>query len=92
MIYHDGVAASTGATVVHTVCPLTGTPGSVRPNGGGVSSRSRNRERVGRFLVACLAEREVAEVLGVTERTVQRHWVRARAWLHQEIYPEGGPA
>lgn len=39
-----------------------------------------------------LTEREIAEVLGVTERTVQRDWVRARAWLHQEIYPGAGPA
>ena len=38
-----------------------------------------------------LTEREIAEVLGVTERTVQRDWVRARAWLHQEIYPGAGP-
>lgn len=42
-----------------------------------------------------LTERETAEVLGVTERTVQRDWVRARAWLYKEIYPAdasgGGP-
>jgi len=39
-----------------------------------------------------LTERETAEVLGVTERTVQRDWARARAWLHKEIYPDTGPA
>jgi len=33
-----------------------------------------------------LREKEIAEVLGVTERTVQRDWVKARAWLHKEIY------
>jgi len=33
-----------------------------------------------------LGEREIAHVLGVTERTVQRDWVKARAWLHKEIY------
>jgi RNA polymerase sigma factor (TIGR02999 family) len=32
-----------------------------------------------------LTERETAEVLGVTERTVQRDWVKARAWLHKEL-------
>ena len=39
---------------------------------------------------AGLTEREIASVLGVTERTVQRDWVKARAWLYREIYP-GGP-
>lgn len=38
-----------------------------------------------------LSEREIAEVLGVTERTIQRDWAKARAWLHKEIYPEAGP-
>jgi RNA polymerase sigma factor (TIGR02999 family) len=28
---------------------------------------------------------EVAEVLGVTERTVERHWAYAKAWLFQSI-------
>jgi RNA polymerase sigma factor (TIGR02999 family) len=36
---------------------------------------------------AGLADREIAEVMGVTERTVQRDWVRARAWLYKELYP-----
>lgn len=34
---------------------------------------------------AGLGEDEVAQVLGVTTRTVQRDWVRARAWLHAEL-------
>lgn len=38
---------------------------------------------------AGLTERETAAVLGVTERTVQRDWVKARAWLYREIYPAG---
>lgn len=33
-----------------------------------------------------LREKEIAELLDVTERTVQRDWVKARAWLHKEIY------
>lgn len=40
-----------------------------------------------------LQENEVAEVLGVTTRTVQRDWTRARAWLYRELYtaePEAG--
>jgi len=36
-----------------------------------------------------LTEREVADVLGVSTRTVQRDWARARAWLYREIYSEG---
>jgi len=32
-----------------------------------------------------LTEEEVGNVLGVTERTVRRDWVKARAWLHTEI-------
>lgn len=28
---------------------------------------------------------EVAEILGVTERTVERHWAYAKAWLYQSI-------
>lgn len=39
-----------------------------------------------------LTEGEIAQVLGVTERTVQRDWVKARAWLHKEIYPASGLA
>jgi RNA polymerase sigma factor (TIGR02999 family) len=35
-----------------------------------------------------LTEEEIAELLGVTQRTVQRDWVKARAWLYKELYPE----
>jgi RNA polymerase sigma factor (TIGR02999 family) len=34
---------------------------------------------------AGLEEEEVARTLGVTTRTVQRDWVKARAWLHSEL-------
>ncbi len=36
-----------------------------------------------------LAEQEVAEVLGVTRRTVNRDWQVARAWLYARIRGEG---
>ena len=36
---------------------------------------------------AGLSEEEAAEVLGVTTRTVQRDWAKARAWLHAELDP-----
>src|SRR5262245_57083223 len=32
-----------------------------------------------------LTNEEVAEVLGVTTRTVEREWRKAKAWLHREI-------
>lgn len=34
---------------------------------------------------AGMDERETAEVLGVTDRTVRRWWVQARAWIHKEM-------
>jgi RNA polymerase sigma factor (TIGR02999 family) len=46
-------------------------------------------ERLGR-VVECrffggLSEEETAEALGVTTRTVQRDWAKARGWLYQEL-------
>lgn len=37
-----------------------------------------------------LEEREVAELLGVTTRTVQRDWAGARAWLYKELFGAPG--
>lgn len=34
-----------------------------------------------------MEETEIAEVLGISERTVRRDWVKARAWLYKELYP-----
>lgn len=39
-----------------------------------------------------LEEREIAEALGVSERTVRRDWVKARAWLYRSLYGDGTPA
>jgi RNA polymerase sigma factor (TIGR02999 family) len=39
-----------------------------------------------------LKEESVAEVLGVSTRTVERHWRYARAWLHQQLSGEDEPA
>jgi RNA polymerase sigma factor (TIGR02999 family) len=33
-----------------------------------------------------MEELEIAETLGVTERTVRRDWVKARAWLYRALY------
>lgn len=33
-----------------------------------------------------MEEREIATTLGITERTVRRDWVKARAWLYRFLY------
>jgi RNA polymerase sigma factor (TIGR02999 family) len=33
-----------------------------------------------------MSDDEIGEALGVSARTVQREWVKARAWLHQALY------
>ena len=38
-----------------------------------------------------LNEDEIAEVLGVTSRTVQRDWATARAWLYKELATANEP-
>ena len=51
----------------------------------------RQRQIVEFRFFAGMEEREVAEVLGVSDRTVRREWVKARAWLYRAMYPEGPP-
>jgi RNA polymerase sigma factor (TIGR02999 family) len=41
---------------------------------------------------AGLSEEETADALGVSTRTVQRDWMRAKAWLREEMGPEPPPA
>ncbi len=38
---------------------------------------------------AGLPEKTIAEVTGINERTVRRHWTFAKAWLAREMNPEG---
>jgi RNA polymerase sigma factor (TIGR02999 family) len=40
---------------------------------------------------AGMQEEEIAEVLGVSARTINREWRMARAWLYKELYGESGP-
>jgi RNA polymerase sigma factor (TIGR02999 family) len=35
-----------------------------------------------------MEEQEIAVALGVSERTVHRDWMKARAWLYRYFYPE----
>ena len=42
-----------------------------------------------RFFVGC-SEAEIAEALGISERSVERHWAFARAWLIRETQEANG--
>lgn len=55
------------------------------------SLEPRQRQVVELRFFAGMEEKEVAAVLGVTDRTVRRDWVKARAWLYRTMYPEGNP-
>jgi RNA polymerase sigma factor (TIGR02999 family) len=44
-----------------------------------------NAELVKLRFFAGLTEAEAGKVLGMSERTVKRHWAFARAWLYQEL-------
>ena len=48
----------------------------------------RQRQVVEYRFFAGMEETEIANALGVSERTVRRDWVKARAWLYRELYPE----
>jgi RNA polymerase sigma factor (TIGR02999 family) len=39
-----------------------------------------------------LNEEEVADALGVSARTVRRDWMKARLFLHRELFPDGPDA
>jgi RNA polymerase sigma factor (TIGR02999 family) len=51
---------------------------------------SRQRQVVEYRYFAGMEEAEIAEVLDISERTVRRDWVKARAWLYRELYPDLG--
>ena len=52
----------------------------------------RQRQVVEYRFFGGMEEREIAEVLGVTDRTVRRDWVKARAWLYRSLYPDAAEA
>jgi RNA polymerase sigma factor (TIGR02999 family) len=47
----------------------------------------RQRQVVEYRFFGGMGEREIADVLGVSERTVHRDWMKARAWLYHRFYP-----
>lgn len=46
----------------------------------------RQRQVVECRFFAGMEELEIAATLGITERTVRRDWVKARAWLYRTLY------
>lgn len=52
----------------------------------------RQRQVVELRFYAGLTEEETAEALGVSARTVQREWLKARAWLYRTLYGDATPA
>jgi RNA polymerase sigma factor (TIGR02999 family) len=53
---------------------------------------ARHNERLARVVESRffggLSEKEIAELLGTSVRTVRRDWVKARAWLFKELHAE----
>jgi RNA polymerase sigma factor (TIGR02999 family) len=49
---------------------------------------ARQRSIVECRFFAGMEEREIADALGLTDQTVRREWVHARAWLYSRLYPE----
>jgi len=49
---------------------------------------ARQRQVVELRFFGGLEEKDIAEALGVSERTVRRDWVKARAWLYRALYPQ----
>jgi RNA polymerase sigma factor (TIGR02999 family) len=54
------------------------------------SLEPRQRQVVEYKFFAGMEEQDIALVLGVTDRTVRRDWVKARAWLYRALYERGG--
>jgi RNA polymerase sigma-70 factor, ECF subfamily len=48
----------------------------------------RQRQVVECRFFAGMEEQEIAAALGLSERTVRRDWVKARAWLYRRLYAE----
>jgi RNA polymerase sigma factor (TIGR02999 family) len=53
---------------------------------------ARQRQVVECRFFGGMEEREIAEALGITERTVRRDWVKARAWLYRALAERGSQA
>lgn len=80
-----------GAKVV-TLSEAQGGPGDLDPaellalDAALDGLEARQRQIVEARFFGGLEEREIAAILDVSTRTVQREWVKARAWLYRELY------
>ena len=84
-----GVAASCGLAAISAVGwglrVATVELDEARPRLAAVAPRLA---RVGEYrFFGGLTEQEIAEAMGVTRRTVQRDWTKARALLHRALVP-----
>jgi RNA polymerase sigma factor (TIGR02999 family) len=93
-------AVKRGGDLVRTTLTDAGNPVEFRPDELIALDEAleqldpRQRQVVEFRFFAGMEEKEIAEVLGVSDRTVRREWVKARAWLYRSMYPdgrEGGP-
>ena len=62
---------------------------------GALERLARRSPRLAR-VVECrffggMTEPQIAEALDVTDRTVRRDWIKARAWLYRELASHGSP-
>ncbi|HUF35386.1 MAG TPA: ECF-type sigma factor [Gemmatimonadales bacterium] len=48
----------------------------------------RQRQVVELRFFGGMEEKDIAEALDISERTVRRDWVKARAWLYRALYPK----
>ena len=48
----------------------------------------RQRQVVELRFFGGMEEKDIAEALKISERTVRRDWVKARAWLYRALYPK----
>ena len=103
LLYLDGVhVAFDGFKAINNLS-LALEPGEMRaiigPNGAGkttmmdiITGKTRPDEGDvffdGRIDLTRLDETEIALALGIDKRTVRRDWLKARAWLHGQVYGE----
>jgi RNA polymerase sigma factor (TIGR02999 family) len=88
-------AVKRGGEMVRTTLTDSGAPVDFRPDelialDEAMEKLDPRQKQVVEFrFFAGMEEAEIAAVLGVSDRTVRREWVKARAWLYKSMYPDG---
>ena len=89
-------AVKRGGDMVATTLTDSGAPVEFRPDelialDEALEKLDQRQRQIVEFrFFAGMEEKEIAEVLGVSDRTVRREWVKARAWLYRAMYPGPG--